>query len=73
MEMPLGLGGGVPNQHMGTQGQTHPHKQIFVAMCYMYITNKMIVLMMLFFLHINLKIWKLFACLDKEFYVHIQL
>jgi len=61
MEMPIGLGGRLPNQHMGTQGQTQPRKQILVAMCYMYITNKMIVLMRLFLLHINLKICKLFG------------
>jgi hypothetical protein len=45
----------------GTQGRTQPHKQILVTLCYMYITNKMIVLMKLFLLLINLKIWKLFG------------
>jgi hypothetical protein len=55
MELPIGLGGGLPDEHMGTQGQTHPHKQILVTMCYMYTTNKMSVLMKLFLLHINMK------------------
>jgi hypothetical protein len=53
MEMPTRLGGCLPNQHMGTQGQKQPHEQIIVIMCYMYITNKIIALMKLFLLHIT--------------------
>jgi hypothetical protein len=69
--MAIRLGKELPNQHMATQGQTQPHEWILVTMCYMYITNKMIVLMKLFLLHINLKFASFLACLDKELYVHI--
>jgi hypothetical protein len=71
--MAIRLGRELPDQHMATQGQTQPHEWILVTMCYMYITNRMIVLMKLFLLRINLNLQAFWLVLISSFMSIYQL